>query len=303
MTRVLPLGYGRIPVRDDRDVAHATLARDDLPDLAELIGGSVGLEERVVAIHPSWWSGDARLRLETLRAAFDTTRFTLYASDLPPLAGAVLLGLATAVADALPPERSLVDVLPRLERAFVAVTRLRSVARLERPSPSMLQHVQSWWPPSRFAVHDWPETGVHRLLPGDRRLIRDLAYWQGAPLDHVAVCHGEEADHAWFRDDFLPRMRSPEVVEVEPGETSARYWHSKRVVELVLFPGSVPAVVEQLDEVAIGLSCHWCGETTAHDPCPYCRTSREPAVPRPVEQQPPPPAPSPDNQRDEEMAR
>ena len=64
MTRVLPLGYGRIPVRGDEDVADATLAREDLAGLAEVVREAVQLDERVVAIYPAWWSGDGRLRLE-----------------------------------------------------------------------------------------------------------------------------------------------------------------------------------------------------------------------------------------------
>lgn len=278
--RIVALGYLAVPATAGAQAPDAPgIERDDLPALIEELGTELGGGGRVVVVHPAWQTPVVRRRLETVRLALDSVRLGLYRCPLPPLAGGALVGLARAVAPRLPAERPVVDVLGALAAQLVPLARLSGVTQLETPAPTVLQHLWSLWPPSRFGVAGWPEPAVERLRSGAAPAVGEIAGRRGAPLDQLLVSCAD-AELPWVEATLVPALGGPHMVRADEPPLSADFWGRRRPVEAVALPGDLEAVVAALADLPPAVACRWCGEPTGLDPCPWCGIPMRPSLPQ-----------------------
>jgi hypothetical protein len=218
----------------------------------------------VLAIVPQWLKGDGLLRLQMVESALDDESLTIHETPLPPLAGAVLASLASAIAPHLPSRGVLVSLLGDLEAELHVFTWLGSVSGLSTPAPSLSQHLASLTPGSAFGVSSYPEPTVHRLG-------RDAP---GVPLPRIdraarlAVSdHGGDA--GWIAA-VNAALGGLEVRQVEPTPNGPSWWGTGKLVESVAYPVDVAALAHELVNAADPWTCRWCRELIARSPCPMC---------------------------------
>lgn len=244
--------------------------RDDLDDLVDVIRLGQERHGHVIAIYPAWQAEPALRRLETVRAATDSRRLALYGTSLPPLAGAVLGSLVSAAGAYVGSAGALVSGLGALERELVVMAYLGSVAGLSFPSPSIAQHVASWWPRSSFGVFFRPQPSIKLLTKKQRD-------WVPVPTTYrpqSVVVAAREGDRAWVDDRVLPALGSPPTKEVEATELGPVWWGTSRLVEIVAYPVDIPVTARRVCHEIPGASCRWCDETIASDRCPFCGVDR-----------------------------
>jgi hypothetical protein len=254
--------------------------REDLERLAELVAGDLGRDRAVVAIYPSWWAEPSLRRLQTIRAALDSPRFAVHALDAPPLAGAVFCAMAATLAGWVRSPGALMAALPALERQILPVAQLAQLSGLRHPSPSLGQHALSWLPWTSFAASWWPQPRIGLLrrrkpsvaLPGP-------AEWKGVPLDTLAIAAPPKLGTAWFEQTVVPALGVSYLVEVEPGELTARYWSTHRVVEAAAFPSDTATVADRVAWERVNRACAWCGEGVVTNLCPFCGGDQGDALP------------------------
>jgi len=284
MARIVAVGYTAGEFLPDQPLVHSfpdTLTRDDLGRLVDVVVGDLDEQTAVIAIYPAWHADITLRRLQTVRAAIDSAQVVLYASALPPLGGSVLCALAAAVAPYVVSPGILVAGLPLLERQLLPIARLRSVARLDHPAPSIGQHIVSWWPPSTFGVSWWPEPNIRRLRRRDPSIsLPTDAGWANLPLDRLAVA-GIQADMgAWVHDSVASPLGIREVLGAEPESLAGRYWGVSRywgvnsVLEAVAYPSNVGGLVSGLGYRQRAKLCRWCGELVVSAECPFCGVGR-----------------------------
>lgn len=245
-------------------------------DYEELVARvACGLEDdgHVIAVYPAWSSEPALQRLETVRTSLQTSRLVCYPTALPPLAGAVLVSLASAVAPYIEAPGSLLAALPALERELVVLAWLGSVANLLHPSPSVVQHLASWWPASAFGVSFWPEPSVKRLTKADGVVTVPTSH---RPMLLAASAH--DADPSWIESVVAPALGSPPLKKVPATPLGPRWWGTSKLVEAVAYPIDVPVTARRITQHQELFACRWCGESIASPRCPFCRleTSRAP---------------------------
>jgi hypothetical protein len=226
-----------------------------------------GLDEggSVVAILPEWIGGEAIARVAMVRSMLDTHRLALYDTALPPLAATVLASLASACAPFAPSAGVLASLLPELEAQLHVFTWLGSVTGLSTPTPSFGQHVASLTPGSAFAVSSWPEPEVHRLKGAGADIPVPTL---DRPSRLVVAPRADELD--WILGTVNPALGNLEVRRVEPTPGGAEWWGTGKLVEAVVYPLDVQALVGQLVAALDPWTCRWCRELVARSPCPLC---------------------------------
>ncbi len=274
MTRVLAIGYDDQPLLREQPVLHAfpsSLGRDDLGPLLGIVGAELARGHEIVAIAPRWLSGPQLQRLQTVRAALDTSRLTVHTSALPPLAGAVLCALAAALGEVAPSAGALHAALPSLERDLVVVARLGSVARLAHPAPTPAQRALSAWPGSAFAVSWWPRPAVRTLRVADDGVaLPPRAAWSGPAAARLAVAAPSDAGLDWVEQRVVPLFGGPEVVRVDQPPFSTLYWGTRQVVEVVAYPTDAAALLTPVPDAGVARRCPWCGAAVVSAVCPFC---------------------------------
>lgn len=246
-----------------RFVSHR-LARDDLEELIALLAELIEQHGSVVAIYPGWSSDSALQRLQTVRSVLRTTRLAFYATPSPPLAGAVLTSLANVVAPHARSAGALLAGLPVLEAHLLVLAWLGSVAKLQVPTPTLLQHGLSLLPWTAFGVSSWPQPSVRRLTGKDRSL--PLPRVKG-PIRIAAA--GRDGDQSWVADVVAPALGGAPVVEVPGTLLGPEWWGSKRLIEVVAYPMELKATVDRVNGAPTQL-CSWCGEEAPMGPCSFC---------------------------------
>jgi hypothetical protein len=241
--------------------------RDDLDDLVDLVRLGQERHGHVVAIYPAWRPEPALRRLETVQAATDSRRLAVYGTALPPLAGAVLASLTSAVSAYVPSAGTLVSGLGALERELITMAWLGGVTGLSSPSPSILQHVASWWPKSSFGVFFWPQPSVKLLTKKERAAVPVPTTYRP---QCVVIAAREGADRTWVDECVLPAFGSPPTKEVEATELGPEWWGTSRLTELVAYPVDVPVTARRISQGLVNSLCRWCGEPVASDRCPFC---------------------------------
>ena len=153
--------------------------------LVEALASGIEANGYVIAVLPQWFPPEGALRLGMARSMLDTDRVAVHETALPPLAGAVLCSLASALGAHVPSAGVLASLMPEIEAELHVFTWLGSVSGLSAPAPTFGQHLASLGPKSAFGVSSWPEPSVHKLAAGERR--------RPAAGDRAAVADGHRA--------------------------------------------------------------------------------------------------------------
>lgn len=267
MATVVGVGFEPGPFFPSNSSPHFVshrLARDDLEELIAMLAELIDQHGSVVVIHPGWSSDSALQRLQTVRSALRTTCLAFYPTSSPPLAGGVLASLASVVAPHARSAGALLAGLPVLEAQLLVLAWLGSVAKLQVPTPTLLQHGLSLLPWTAFGVSSWPQPSVRRLTRGDRTLV--LPRVKGPIRIAAAARDGEPG---WVPDVVAPALGDAPVVEVPATALGPEWWGSKRLIEVVAYPMELKATVDRVNRAPTQL-CTWCREETPPGRCAFC---------------------------------
>jgi hypothetical protein len=234
--------------------------------LVELVAEDLAAHGTVLALHPTWDGGAGLHLVRMVRSALDSSRVVPVATALPPLAVGVLGAQLAAVAPYLPGPGPLVPGVDLLGSRLAVGAWTSSVSRLERPSPSLGQHLRSWWPRSRFVVTVQPGPRVDAI---PRRRPFDAAGW-AVPGPSLAVLGSGGGDAGWLHEVVLPAIGAERVVETGPSPLGARWWGAPRLVEVVGCGADPVAAAAELVAAFPCVACGWCGEPVAGPTCPLC---------------------------------
>lgn len=148
---------------------------------------------------------------------------------------------------------------------------LRSVARLESPQPSLVQHLRSWLPGGGgFLVEHAPRTSVRAA----KATAPDEAPYGGSGTRPALVVSGRGApDQALRQAQRLAAAVARIETDPLPGP-QARYG-TAAAVELAALPEDTPFL--PLDGSP---DCPTCGLLVPQPVCPFCRRSTAPVVAR-----------------------
>jgi hypothetical protein len=259
-TEAFVAGGGTIPA-----FSH-TPAPNDFDRLIDTVKSGLRDSGHVIALYPEYAAEPLLARLETVRTALNTSKLAPYGTRLPPLAGAGLTSLASAVAPYIKAPGVLFAALPNLETELVVLAWLGSVSRLHTPSPSMGQHIMSMWPTSAFAVSFWPEPTVKTLRKNDRTLSLPTTF---RPM-MLATAPRDGADPTWVEEVILPGLGMPPTVRFDPTPLGPRWWGTPRLVEAVAYPVDVPVIARRITQSLSPFLCRWCGDAIATRHCPFC---------------------------------
>jgi hypothetical protein len=269
MTAIISIGFkteafvsggGTIPA-----FSH-TPAPNDFERLIDTVRTAIHESGHVIAIYPDYAAEPLLARLETVRTALNTRKLAPYGTALPPLAGAALTSLATAVTPYIQAPGVLFAALPNLQAELVVLAWLGSVSKLNNPSPSMGQHLLSMWPTSAFAVKFWPEPTVKTLRKKDRTLSLPTTF---RPM-MLATAAREGADATWVDEVVLPGLGKPPTVRFDPTPLGPRWWGTARLLEAVAYPVDVPVIARRITQNLSPFLCRWCGDAIATRHCPFC---------------------------------
>lgn len=218
-----------------------------------------------LALYPSWGPPDTRRQIHVVRSALETTDLVPMVTALPPLAAAVLADMVGRLAGKVGPG-ALLAGQQCLEAELVVLAWLGSVAKLERPGPSLRQHLRSWLPRSAFAVSVQPRACVHRITPVD--LV-------GLPLPEsfakaTLVVAARDLTSNWIREVIVPRFGPASVVAVEATPAGPQWWGTSRVVEAVAAPKDLDVVSSFIVRSYPCVHCEWCGRLAHGRACPFC---------------------------------
>lgn len=195
------------------------------------------------------------------RAARTFTDVTIHRSALSPLGISALVQAARSLAEETSAAR-VHDLLPQLEASIRCFAVLSSVSKLRDPNPSLLQHMRSWWPSTRFLV----EAGgsVHRFRPLSKS---DPVGPRPAQSPSVLLVAGGESEMREERTEHLVRGLSAASVLARqvPAHT---WWGTKPLAEYCLAPLDLHGIITGHEAVA--RHCPWCREGTSAHPCRLC---------------------------------
>ena len=170
---------------------------DESDVLVEALASGIEANGYVIAVLPQWFPPEGALRLGMARSMLDTDRVAVHETALPPLAGAVLCSLASALGAHVPSAGVLASLLPEIEAELHVFTWLGSVSGLSAPAPTFGQHLASLGPKHR----------VRRLLVA--RAVRAQARRRRARCpaagDRAAVADGHRAARGRHRVGFARR--------------------------------------------------------------------------------------------------
>lgn len=251
------------------------VARDDLRHLVDVVRDDLAQGHEVLAILPAWHSEPSLRRLQTLRAALDTSKVAIYESSLPPLAGSVLCALASSLAPRMPSLGVLAAGLPMIEQQMLPIAQVWGVGRMRAPRPRLGQRLASLWPRNSFAVSWWPRPHIQLLRPEDPTVaLPPRGTWAGVPFTRVAMA-GLPTD--WVETVIAPALGARTLVHADSPPLTGAYWGTERVVEAVAYPTYLRALRALLLDGRQPATCHWCGAAILSARCPFCQIDREPA--------------------------
>jgi hypothetical protein len=268
VTAVLLLGAFPVPrlFPDPGALRGFDPAGGDPGRLVELVAEDLAAHGAVLALHPTWDGGAGHHLVRLVRSALDASRVVPVATSLPPLAVAVLGAQLAAVAPHLPGPGLLVPGAGLLASRLAVGAWTSSVSRLERPGPTLGQHLRSWWPRSRFLVTVQPQA---RVEPIRRRQAVDAAAW-AVPAPSLAVLASGGGDARWVHEMVLPAVGAERVLEAGPSPLGPRWWGARRLVEVVACGADPAAAAAELVAAFPRRACGWCGEPIAGPACPLC---------------------------------
>lgn len=252
----------------------AAPGQDDLRDLYDAIAGPLRGGDAVIVIVGDWLPDETLRGVHTVHSLLQTDRVAVHLTPLPPLAASVLAALAAALSPHAPSAGALAGALEIVAEELYVLAWTGSVAGLQHPSVSLLQHARSLLPGSTFGVGLQPEAFVQ---PVAREASVPLE-----PCEHpleLLVAPTESADLSWVLDVVAPALGGVAVRELTGTMHGPSWWGSSKLVEVV----GVPTSLEWLIGVAFAdrpVACSWCGEPILGTPCPFCGEAAAPAAAR-----------------------
>lgn len=197
------------------------------------------------------------------RAASTFSDVTIHRSRLSPLGVSALVQAARSLAEELPAAR-VHDLLPRIETSIRCFAVLSTVSKLRDPNPSLLQHMRSWWPTTRFLV----EAGgtVHRFRP---QSTTDPLGSPSAGTPSVLLVAGEDGAVQNERTGRIVRGlgAASAMAKQIPAHT---WWGTKPIAEYCLAPLDLHGIITCHSAEARHWHCPWCRESTSAHPCRLC---------------------------------
>ena len=223
-------------------------------------------------------------RAGTRRAQLAAATVAAVRPDLPvrveslPVSTSVLVRAVESVPASTSGANETAAAITHVATSAVWGAWMPSVAKLERPAPTLGQHVRSWFARGAgfLAVHGDP--GWVERLPLDgvdqsRRRPRSQVAGQATPYDaHMFGGLPEDAIAALFARGLTGRP-----FRREPLGDAAELWGSPKAVEFVIVP-SVPEAYRSghpLDGEDKG-TCPVCAEPVWGPCCTYCRAAPAP---------------------------
>jgi len=202
---------------------------------------------------------EVRAQLNLVTVALPQTHVLLEPVPGSPLAVGVVAALVNDADGSQDPAVQL-GLLDRLRDRVWSAVWLPSVARLERPHPSLTQHVRSWLGGSGFlAVHS-PEPCV-LTCPGQQMPALDVP--AGGAL-MVADSGGPE----WVVPALDERLGATGREQFATWRDPRDAFGTATCVEVLV----VPADLDDADAVPSGTrECPACGSRHARQVCPWCR--------------------------------
>lgn len=243
--------------------------------LAELLEG----DRSVLLVYPSARSADVLPLVRLARLALPTHRVVAVPTALPPLAAGVLVDLVAELTERLDLDGGRAAALvPEIEGQLLVVGWVRSVTRLRRPEPTLVQHLLSWTSPRGFEVMVQPGSSVRRLRPDSTPADTVRA----GPVTRAAVLGGAERDRARLVD-VLAATGSTSTSTTGPHPYARAWFGTVRAAELVIFPADIDELATALGDRLRVADCSWCGLPGPGGPCAFCGADRvEPAPGEPA---------------------
>ncbi|GAB3591168.1 hypothetical protein GCM10027446_08190 [Angustibacter peucedani] len=256
---------GRVRLLGSREVG-GVIGVDDVAGLVDQLRPHAAREDALLVVAAAAEADAVRHTLSLARAGAPGATGVVHASTLPPLARRGLVEVLGSMQGSFTAGQLLV-VCEALERTMTAGAAVTSVARLADPGPSMAQHVQSWWPSSRFVVLTHPHRVIVPVTGVDTAAVRLPEV--DVPM-HFACTGGDDATAAVV-DDLARRLTGQPATVVEaPAESRAR-WASRHFTEFSALPQDLSVLVRTALDAAT--ECRSCGAPVAWTSCRFCHAA------------------------------
>ena len=182
----------------------------------------------------------------------------VHVSHLSPLGITTLLEMLTAFSEVMSTAQ-LYELTVQLEDRIQCFALLKSVAKLQVTTPSMLQHLLSWVPSSRFIAE------AHGAVLSTQKAFEspDFLSEDG---DTVLVCREEHETDPNFFSTLIGHIQPATVIHRHAEETN--YWGVKPEQEWCLAPADLGALTSSIQ--AQSSTCTWCKEPFVPPHCPVC---------------------------------
>ncbi len=227
--------------------------------LATLPGISSEQVSEVLVLTVTAGDGPAQLAASTLSAVRPDLGVHVLAM---PVSLGVLVCTVEGVADGLTSSSAVLEAI----RVALAATRwgawTPSVARLDTPSPTLVQHVQSWFlRGDGFLAVAEPDGWVAKL-PVDQLEASRLLPHSGAHPPYPYECHAfGELPEAAIKILYAMGLRSRPTSRSPVGDV-ARTWGSENAIEFVITgptePGPPTGRCQVCSDPIWGRTCPWC---------------------------------------------
>src|SRR3954451_13033532 len=161
---------GQVRLLGSREVG-GVVGVDEVATLVDQLRPHAAREEPLLVVAAAAEATAVRHTLSLARAGAPGATGVVHASSLPPLARRGLVEVLSSMSGSFSAGELLL-VCEALERTMTAGAAVTSVARRADPGPSMSQHVQSWWPSSRFVVLTHPHRVIVPVTGVDTAAVR-----------------------------------------------------------------------------------------------------------------------------------
>ena len=247
---------GRMPAT--AEPCRVTACPHELDDAATLFAASHPLP--LVAVASARTAAADRCVLGQGRSAAESTEAVVIESRLGPVgrSAQVQYGEVLATHLDLAGVAAALALMPNFIRTF---TVLGSTAKLTEPTPSLIQHIQSWLPHSAFIAD--LEAGV--VVSAKHGLTEQLPTGCITFTAHADESHPLRPHAAELVNRLQPRSCTP--VLVDPSEVKT-FWGDSSALEIC----TVAVTPDELAEHTLAKAhpCEWCGDRIAERMCPRC---------------------------------
>lgn len=221
--------------------------------------------DAVVILEPTWQPGLARSCAMAV-AAVGSPRVARLRVDLPPLAASLLAGQLAWLGQTLPTPGTLFACAGHLVDSLLVAAWTRDVANLERPAPSVGQHLRSLIPGAAFWVTIRPSPGMHQVQPG----VLHAAGWRSGGTT-VLMISGDDDHRRILRSTEITSVGAEHIVELSPPALTDAYFGTNKVCEIVGTSVDLQTLAGRAARTPTW-ACRWCGLYVVAGRCPFCRS-------------------------------